>query len=228
MIKKFKEKEKAITLRKKGKTYSEILSAVPVAKSTLSLWLKEAGIAKAENQKYTEARRLAGKRGGEAKRRQRIEKQSRIISESKSQIGPLTHNERFLIGVALYWAEGSKEKQYHPGSQIGFANSDPNMIKLFLKWLEEIGIQKSDICLDVFLHENNEYRKDEVLTYWIKITDFPSQVFRIYYKKNILSTKRKNVYPEKYFGLLKIRVMSSSSLVRKITGWVEGIIENFN
>mgnify|MGYP000140241659 CR=1 FL=1 len=37
------EKEKAITMRKEGKTYSQILAVVPVAKSTLSLWLQDVG-----------------------------------------------------------------------------------------------------------------------------------------------------------------------------------------
>ncbi len=38
------EKEKAIALRKQGKTYSEILAKIPVAKSTLSLWLHDVGL----------------------------------------------------------------------------------------------------------------------------------------------------------------------------------------
>jgi len=46
MIFKFKEKEKAIKLRKRGFSYSEILREIPVAKSTLSLWLRSVGLAK--------------------------------------------------------------------------------------------------------------------------------------------------------------------------------------
>jgi orotate phosphoribosyltransferase-like protein len=33
-------KNKAVSLRKQGKTYSEILKEIKVAKSTLSLWLR--------------------------------------------------------------------------------------------------------------------------------------------------------------------------------------------
>ena len=56
---KLKEKEKAIELRKQGKTYSDILRMIPVAKSTLGLWLKDAKLSKSENQRFTEAKRLA-------------------------------------------------------------------------------------------------------------------------------------------------------------------------
>ena len=80
MIIKIKEKETAINLRKQGRTYSDILRAVPVAKSTLALWLKEAKLSIPEKQKFTEAKRLASLRGGQAKKKQRIERQNKILS----------------------------------------------------------------------------------------------------------------------------------------------------
>ena len=46
MVEKKKEKAKAIRLRRKGKSYNEILEKVPVAKSTLSRWLRDVSLAK--------------------------------------------------------------------------------------------------------------------------------------------------------------------------------------
>jgi hypothetical protein len=224
MIKKTMEKEKAIALRKQGKTYSDILRAVPVAKSTLSIWLREIGMAKAQKQIFTEAKRLASLRGGQAKKKQRVEKQQNIISKSKSEIKGLSKRDLFLIGVALYWAEGSKEKEYNPGSPLKFANSDPYMIKLFLNWLEEANVDKGRISFDIYLHDNNKYRVSEVVKYWSRHTGFSEKLFRVYFKKNIPNTKRKNIQPDKYFGLARIYVKESSELVRKIDGWVEGIV----
>lgn len=226
MIKKTREKEKAIALRKEGKTYSDILRAIPVAKSTLGLWLKEAKLSVPENQKFTIAKRLASLRGGQAKKKQRIEKQKNIFSEARSEIGLLSKKELFLMGVIMYWAEGSKEKEYNPGSPLRFANSDPYMIKLFLNWLEDMGVGKERISIDIYLHDNNKYRVSEVTKYWADRTGFPQRLFRIYFKKNIPKTKRKNIYPNSYFGLARIYVKGSSELVRKINGWVEGIVEH--
>lgn len=226
MIRKIVEKEKAITLRKTGKTYTEILRIVPVAKSTLAIWLKDAKLSIPEKQKFTEAKRLASLRGGQAKKKQRIERQQDIISKSKSEINNLSKRDLFLIGVALYWAEGSKEKDYSPGSPLRFANSDPYMIKLFLNWLKEVGVTKERISFDIYLHDNNKYRASEVIKYWSRCTNFPKKFFRVYFKKNIPNTKRKNIYPDAYFGLVRIYVKESSDLVRKISGWVEGIIEH--
>ncbi len=226
MIKKTQEKEKAIALRKQGKTYSDILKAIPVAKSTLGIWLKDAKLSKSENQKFTEAKRLASLRGGQAKKNQRIERQNKIFSEAKSEIINLSKRELFLIGVALYWAEGSKEKDYCPGSPLRFANSDPYMIKLFLNWLKEANINKKRICFDIYLHDNNKHCVSKVIEYWSHRTGFSKRLFRVYFKKNIPNTKRKNIHPDTYFGLVRIYVKESSELVRKINGWVEGIIEH--
>ncbi len=226
MIRKIEEKQRAIALRKQGKTYSDILRAVPVAKSTLSIWLQEVGMAKAQKQIFTEAKRLASLRGGQAKRKQRIEKQQEIILRSKSEIGPLSKRELFLLGVSLYWAEGSKEKDYNPGSPLKFANSDPYMIKLFLNWLEEANVDKGRISFDIYLHDNNKYRVSEVIKYWSHHTGFSEKLFRVYFKKNIPSTKRRNINPDTYFGLVRIYIKESSDLVRKINGWVEGIVEH--
>jgi transposase len=61
-------REKVIILRKSGKTYSEIRKIFPIAKSTISGWLKGVGISKSQIQVFTEKKRLAGLRGGIAKR----------------------------------------------------------------------------------------------------------------------------------------------------------------
>ncbi len=226
LVKKIKEKEIAIKLRKQGKTYSEILSIVPVAKSTLALWLHSVKLAKKQKQRVTKERLAGSRRGGEVKKKQRIEKQESIILKSKSEINKLSKRELFLIGVVLYWAEGSKEKENNPGSPLRFANSDPYMIKLFLNWLKYIGVDEKRICFDIYLHENNKYRVFEVVKYWVKQTNFSEKFFRVYFKKNILKTKRKNVFPDSYFGVTRIYVKESSDLVRKINGWVGGIVEH--
>ncbi len=226
MIRKTREKENAIALRKQGKTYTEILNTIPVAKSTLGIWLKEAKLSKAENQKFTEAKRLASLRGGQAKKRQRIEKQASILSKAKLDIGNLSEREIFLIGTALYWAEGSKEKEYRPGSTFAFSNMDPKIIQLIIIWLYRVcKINKNMLIFNIFLHESHKERVEEVRRYWSKVTGFPVDRFKsVYWKTNKLKTNRKNTQ-EKYHGVLKIKAKRSSSLVRQIAGWSEGIFE---
>jgi len=54
MILKLQEKEKAILLRKEGLSYNEILKQVPVAKSSLALWLQSIELSEKQKQRLIE------------------------------------------------------------------------------------------------------------------------------------------------------------------------------
>ncbi|HRH31281.1 MAG TPA: hypothetical protein PK950_01315 [Candidatus Paceibacterota bacterium] len=228
MLAKGFEKDKAIQLRKDGKTYSEILKAIPVAKSTLSLWLRKVGIAKEQVHQFSEKKRLSSLRGSKVRKDQRIQRQKSIIDIAKIEIGEITDRELFLIGIALYWAEGSKEKEWQPGSSAEFNNMDATMIRVFLAWLIRIvKVPKNMLVFEISLHENHQLRVPEVLGYWQKVTGFEqADLYKVYFKRNsVKTTNRRNTGAETYFGLLRIRVKQSSTLLRKITGWTSGIVE---
>lgn len=219
-------KTQAIALRKQGLSYSEILEQIPVAKSTLSLWLRDVGLAKQQAQRLTERKRVAGLRGGQARKDARIKITEEIISAAVKDIGSISQRELFLIGVALYWAEGSKEKEHRVGSGVKFSNSDPNMIRLFLRWLTDIcEVNKADIYFDLTIHENHTHRVSDVIKIWARHTGYPPEDFtHVYFKKNNVMTKRTNTR-DAYIGQLQIRVRKSSPLLRKVAGWTEGMIE---
>lgn len=220
-------KEKAIRLRKEGKTYSEILKQIPVAKSTLSEWFRDVRLSVSQTQKLTEKKLLASRRGGEAKRAQRIERVNQIQKEAMNDIKNISKRELWLIGVALYWAEGSKEKEYHPGSRISFNNSDPKMIKLFLKWLREIcNLSDDKIEIEIYIHESSKNNILAVKEYWSDVTSFSiEKMQKVYYKKNNIKTNRRNI-GDLYYGGIRVTVKSSSTLVRQLSGWVEAILSH--
>ena len=224
MTQKLDLKLEAIELRKSGKTYSEIMSQVPVAKSTLSDWFREVSLSLPQKQRITQKRLDAALRGALSKKNSRILLTKTITEASKKEIGRVSKRELWLIGVVLYWAEGSKEKEYHPGNGVKFTNSDPLMIKLFLKWLKKIcHIDLQELVFEIYLHDNNKHRIAEVREYWKKTTGVSnSSTFRLYFKKDKVSTKRRNV-GESYYGILCVRVRRSSTLLRKIAGWTNGI-----
>lgn len=165
------------------------------------------------------------KRGWEACHAKKIIIAERAKSEAKKEIGKLTDRELWLIGVSLYWAEGAKEKEKSVG--IKFANSDPLMIQLFIKWLLKIcGISRENIYFEIYLHDNAKNREKEVKKYWEGITEFTADHFRkTRWKKNKINTKRKNI-GEKYFGLVNVNIKKGVYLNRKIQGWVSGICKS--
>jgi len=227
MTPKLQEKEKAILLRKEGFSYGEILKQVPVAKSSLALWLKSVGLSKAQKQRLTEKKLDSARRGALKKKEDRILR-TRIIKEiAEKEVGKLTKREKWLIGTALYWAEGSKEKEWSPGSRTQFINSDCLMIKFFINWLiNTCKIDKNMLTFDIYIHDNHRHRVREIIKYWSKQTGVHENEFmHIYFKRDKVNTKRKNT-GNSYFGIIKINVRQSSSLNRKISGWTNGIIKS--
>jgi len=224
---KYDLKEKAIALRKDGLSYTEILAKIPVAKSTLSDWLHSVGLSKYQKQRLTEKKLAAIRKGGAAKHQQRLDRTKLIMSIAKSEVGAISNRELWLMGVMLYWAEGSKEKEYYPGSATQFTNMDPAMICFFIYWLKTIcHIHEDDLILEITIHETHRYRTKEIVNYWSeKIRIAPDRFSHIYYKKANIKTKRKNI-GNTYFGVIRIKIRSSASLNRRIAGWTQGVVES--
>lgn len=227
MISKTYEKEKAINLREKGFSYSEILKEILVAKSTLSLWLRSVGLSKRQKQRLTEKKLAAALRGARARKDQRLSITKEIKDKARKEIKRLSRRDLWLIGVALYWAEGSKQKEHNVSQKVQFSNSDASAIKIFLNWLQDIcKIPASDIDFRIALHETAKNKSKKVRKYWSDVTGFSINHFqKIDWKKNKINTKRKN-RKEKYFGQLNIYIKNSTNLNRRIAGWIEGICQH--
>jgi len=225
MIPKTKDRERAIELRRQGLSYSQILAQVPVAKSTLSLWLRSVRLSIPEQYALTQKKLAAAKRGGESKRRQRLLRTAELIEKARGEVGILSKREKWLIGAALYWAEGSKQRSASVSNAVTFNNSDPVMLRFFKEWLlQSLEIGLSRLKFEIYIHETQKYRVKEAQKYWAQRLAIPLRLLQtVYFKKNIIKRTRKN--PENgYYGLIRITVRSSSALNRTIAGWIEGIV----
>ncbi len=221
-------KEQAIALRRQGLSYREIMESVPVAKSTISVWLHSVGLSKCQKQRLTEKKLAAIQKGADAKKQQRIASTKAIMAEAIQEVSTISRHELWLIGVMLYWAEGSKEKEYRPSGQVKFTNTDPDMICLFLRWLKEIcGKTLDDIIFSIYIHDLQKQRTLEIVEFWANTIGCSKEdLRRVYYKKGNPKTKRKNTGAA-YHGTLVLRVKSSTALTRRIAGWTQGVVKYF-
>lgn len=216
------EKQKARKLRRGGLSIKKIASKLDVSQSSVSLWCRDVKltpkqIARLEKNAHDP---LYGKRLDYALKQQKIRliKTQKLMRVGVKDIGSITRRELFLIGVALYWAEGFKKD-----SQAGFANSNPKMISLFLRWIDECcGFNKNDLALRVTLNSSHKYRAEEIQDYWSKITGIDREYFQKPYYQNVIWKK---IYenPNNYYGVLRIKVRRSTDFLRKINGWIEGL-----
>ncbi|HXK40567.1 MAG TPA: hypothetical protein VJ046_00455 [Candidatus Paceibacterota bacterium] len=218
----------ALALRLEGKTYGEIRGIFKIPKSTLSGWfsnLEVSGSAK----KILESK----KKNGYFKlvefnktRTINIKKENEDIRKDyESRINKLSNRELTVLGAALYWGEGYKnfnqKKSVYPYICLG--NSDPEMIIIFIHFLEKIlGITKDRIRAPIFIYPG--MIPEEAINYWQKLTKIPRENFRCQMALSRASQGKrpKNLLP---YGTLQLRVIKRQEFF-KIRGLIDGIIKN--
>ena len=210
---------KAIELRKQGLSYNEILREVNVAKSTLSCWLHQYGLSKYQKQRLTAKKLISLRKGLLVLKEKRASHISKIKENAQKEVPSLINDPLWILGTALYWAEGAKERQR--GQKVAFSNSDPNMVLIFLKWLKEkLNIPIEDITFDLYIHESCNYQ--EAIKFWSDTIACDFNNIKVYFKRNKINPERKysNV---NYHGQLRITIKRSNDLNRIISSWVVGI-----
>lgn len=212
-------------LRSKGKSIRAITRMLQISSSSASIWCRDIELSAkhkaklAKQSKNTELLRKFAKQRHEDK----INHDTQLFDQSKNEINKIGDKELFLLGLALYWAEGFKSKKE---KQVGFCNSDPRMVKFILNWFKKsLNIPNEYFVLRAEFNISHKDRKEEIELYWSKLTGIPKAQFIKPYFQRTQSIKDYS-YRDKYYGLLRIRVRKSSVLLVKLRGWIEGLALN--
>lgn len=211
---------KARELRLQGMTYDQIQVELGCSKSSISLWVRD--LPKPERKRSRDESSAIGRRGWEATLQRRDVERQAQKQRAADEVGAMTDRELFLLGVGLYWAEGTKSKPYRTQERVTFVNSDPGMIEVFLAWLRLLGVDDDALRFHVLIHETADVAGAE--RFWADLTGAaPSAFGKTSLKKHSPKTNRKNA-GENYRGCLAVRVLKSAELYRRIEGSWYGIV----
>ena len=210
------ERQKAITLRKKGLTYFEIGQRLGVSKGALSLWLRS--IPYMPTEKARQRRRIASINSGRILHQGKLERVALIKEKAKQDIPNLTSKDLKLLGIMAYWTEGSKTKD----SLVKFTNTDPAFIKFVLSWLREI-CRVPEKKLRLHLRVHRDINKEKAERYWSKLTKIPKKRF---FKTTIKSSgSNGRRFNRLIYGIVSF-IVCNTTLFYKIKGWIEGLTDN--
>ncbi|MEV0258663.1 hypothetical protein AB0H82_30935 [Streptomyces sp. NPDC050732] len=212
-------RERARELRVQGWTYDQIQVELGCSKSSISLWVRDLP---RPVPRYTPEEHQALMREGLARLRSaQDEERKETKRAAHREVGRMTDRELFTAGVALYWAEGQKSKPYARRESVIFVNSDPSVIRVYLAWLDLLGIAPERLQYRVLIHETADVPAAE--QFWADLVHVDASVFqRATLKRHNPKTVRKNV-GEDYRGCLVIRIRQGADLYRRIEGWWKGI-----
>ncbi len=170
------DKEEALRLRHKGLSYSQIRDLLGVSKSTLSGWLHDVPLSK-EEMRSLQHSEVVIEKIRLTKTKKRESRLRGVFDKVSKDIGSLSERELFLVGLCLYWGEGTKAQAY----TVALANTDPTMIRFYLLWLDSMGIKRERISIRLHLYSDMDIEKET--EFWSMETKIPTGSFRKPYIK---------------------------------------------
>ncbi len=167
----FKRKNKAIVLRKKGYSYGQIKTTLGISKGTLSEWLRPYPLSPERIKELGANNPIRIEKYRNTMARKRQIKLDLAFARAKKDIKVLSKREVFLFGFALYWAEGGKTRI----SSLALGNTDPAMLKFFIKWLTLLGVPKDRLRIKLHLYKDMDKRG--AISFWKKTLGVKSNQF---------------------------------------------------
>ncbi|HEY4496958.1 MAG TPA: hypothetical protein VI432_02320 [Candidatus Paceibacterota bacterium] len=218
------EKREVILLRRRGHTYKEIMKLIPnVAKGTISIWCNSHRFTPDEIKKINDRSqigrdkaRLAAAKTNHALR---LERDKIILDEATKLFEKYKNEPLFILGVSLYWGEGTKTQRH-----FQFTNSDPEMISAMMNWLEKYLNTPREIIrprLYMHLHKNNTISEYE--HFWSKYLKIPISNFHrtVIKKTNYHFNKKKG-----YSGCIRIEAAGGVKSWLTVMAWRKLLVEN--
>jgi hypothetical protein len=209
------KREQARNLRRlEGRSVKELAALFDVSASTISLWVRDIELT---NDQRDDLRRRSGEgrsRGSRinAARARARHRRAQAAGRRAARKGNVVH----AAGCMLYWAEGSRDRH-----AVRFTNSDPAMVRFFLKFLRQcFAVRDDKVAVSCNLFADHMERQEEIEGFWLATLDLPRSSLRkstvnaysIYSRK-----KRRNKLP---YGTCRITVCDTA-LVQNLYGAIQ-------
>jgi hypothetical protein len=216
-------KERAKIMRENGSSLGDIVRILGVKKSTISFWCKDIILSEAAIEKIKIKGKENSVRGllrySETQRKERIQRSILQRKEGVSILGSLSERDILMIGLGLYWGEGYK----YENGELGFTNSNPEMIRFYFKWLGLWHIRKNSLIFRLTLNEFFRNEENNIKSFWINFLEIKKEQFSqtTFIQTNLKKASLKNI--EKYKGILRVKVRRGTALRNNILGAIEHI-----
>lgn len=210
------EKQKAVILRRQGKSIKEVAKQLGVSSGSVGSWVRDITLTHKQRLRLHERWVSAGFRGrikgAEANKAKKQERINSAEKEAKLKIKELTKDNLFFLGLGLYWGEGSKSEL---SKSLAVTNSDPRVIQMAMRWFTDcFSVEKSRFMPQVFISSTHKKREEIILRFWVRALRLPRKQFR----KTVFLEKGKKVYENHnmYYGVLTLRVAKGGDARYKV------------
>jgi predicted transcriptional regulator len=204
--------QEARRLRLEGRSVKEIVVMLGVAKSSVSVWVRDIKLTDEQKTELHQRRGQFGERnhGSRVNREQGLE--TRLAFQRAGRERARENRPLHLAGCMLYWAEGAKGR-----NGVYFVNSDPNMIVFFMRFLrDEFHVENDSVAVRIHCHTHDEQEIKRIEKYWCDLLGLPITAVKKTYVKDSNSTRLNRLQN----GVCDIRV-HRTEIVQHIFGAIQ-------
>jgi len=216
-------KNQAVQFRKKGKSIYDIARMLNLKPTTISYWCKDIRLSDSLIKKISNNGKKKARRAmliyTEKQRMERLHRQATERKVGRKLLGRLSHRDLTMVGLGLYWGEGYKGIN----GELGFTNSNPDIIRFYLNWLVILGISKKNLIFRLTINNIFMNQEKRLKRFWFtKLGVRESQFTKTTLIKSILK-KADPSRGNSYRGILRVKVRRGNALKNRILGALEHI-----
>lgn len=208
------ERSKARELRAQGWSVKEIEEHLGVARSTVSVWVRDVVLGPSQWERLTERSRLGPIVAGERKAARA--RAVRLLWQTEGRRLIHERDASYAAGCMLYWAEGAKCRNC-----VELCNSDPELIATFARFLRQhFAVPRERMRIACNLFADHLDRQREIEGFWLDHLDLTTDCLRksqvnVYSKYS--QKKRANKLP---YGTCKF-IVCDTRIVQTIYGSIQ-------
>jgi len=212
-----KEKYEARKLRESGMSIRNIATQLNVSKGSVSLWVKDIILTQKQIETLKKSNNIYECQVKGAAVRKKNAYQERLQHQELGKLKAKEDNLLHMAGCMLYWGEGAKSK-----SSCRFSNADPNMLKMFIRFLNECyQINNNQIKIHVICYTGNGLSVQDIEQYWSKELDIDMNQFDKTTVNNVsVASKKKKPSNILLYGTIHIKVYDYR-IVQSIYGAIQ-------
>ena len=199
-------KRKAIELREKGKSLNDIMAMLKMNRSTIYYWIKDISLPDNYEVKHNAIA------GAKAVREKYAKLRKEAYNQAFGEAEKILKNPSFRDFIVMYMGEGYKKSR----NTVSICNSDPKIIELSNKWIQEYAINK--ITYRIQYHVDQDLNKLKI--FWSNIVDCNPNDIKMQRKSNSGKLSGRNWRSE--YGVLTIRT-NDTYFRSKLQAWMDYI-----
>ena len=161
--------ELARELRRQGRSVRHIAEELGVAKSTVSVWVRDIELTEAqrlENRRLHQSPEAIEKR---CRARSDLCRASRLAAQNAGRLAARQGTPGHAAGCMLYWAEGTKDR-----NTLAFCDSDREMVRAFIEFLRAtFALQPEDFTVRLNVYLGNGLELEEIEDAWLDALGLP-------------------------------------------------------